>query len=879
MSTDYNLRALFRQTPELMCILAGPEHRFEFVNEAHIRTLGFDATGKTLLEAQPESVEIHGIIGDVYRTGMTAELHEIPVTVGDRLRYFNLTYVARRDLEGTISGVMVLGTEISDQVEFRKAQQDQSRWLRMVLDHLPISVFLIDPTTNRITFSNQSAEKMLGLNYEGSLPDDRYGKTKLLAFKNGRQLNADEIPSARAARGEIFKDEEFIIRSHTGDHFVVATSEVLPASFGQNQTALLVLKDITELRKSEERLSMAVNVSKLGFYDWDVQQNKTVLSEQMKLDWGIDPASETETFESTINAIHPDDRFNTAEATRISLQTGEPFHVVHRVVHKDGKIVWLEIRGQVRYDNDGNPTRFIGTSVNITDQKLQSEELQLAKVAAEDANAAKSAFLANMSHEIRTPLGAIMGFVELMKNKNLKPADLETYISIINRNSGQLLRIIDDILDLSKVEAGRMSLESIDFNLSDLISDFASLMSFKANEKGILFEVWAETQLPEVLNTDPTRLRQILTNIVGNAIKFTDRGGVNLGVAYDDGVLEFTVADTGVGITPEQKEKLFQAFSQADVSTTRKFGGTGLGLVLTKKLCEILGGEFSLVASAPNQGSVFKASIQASAVHNTRLLDKSRFGFTSEPSVKPIEVLPLHGLRGLVADDSPDNRTLISITLNEMGVIVDLASDGREAVEKALKNHYDFILMDLQMPHMDGHEAIKTLHREGYNRPVIALTAHAMREERDRCMKNGFNGFLSKPLDRDKLQNEIAAQVAKNHSILIVEDDEDLRDLLLLFFRDQGQKVMWVRTGEEALEYFNAHAMPPLVLLDLTLPQMSGQELLEKISGREDRKQSRVIVASGWDDLEQRCKDLNADGFLKKPFNLTQLGQLLKSTK
>ncbi len=372
-----------------------------------------------------------------------------------------------------------------------------------------------------------------------------------------------------------------------------------------------------------------------------------------------------------------------------------------------------------------------------------------AKERAELANAAKSSFLANMSHEIRTPLGAIMGFVSLMKDEGISQQQINSYVSVVERNSAQLMRIIDDILDLSKVEAGMMVIEHIDFSLVELLSDFASLMGFRAREKGVIFELKAMTELPDVVNSDPTRIRQILTNVVGNAIKFTDKGSVSLRVSYSNEILRFEVSDTGRGISEEQAEKLFQPFAQGDPSTTRKYGGTGLGLVLTRRLSEALGGGFVLESSTLGVGSKFSASIRVILPERSRFV--RALGFASE-SVRNAGVQGLlSDLRILLVEDSPDNQALFSIYLNRAGAKIDIASDGQRGVEMALAENYDVVLMDVQMPIMDGITAVKRLRASGYGVPVIALTAHAMKEERVRCLEAGYSGFLSKPIQRSEL--------------------------------------------------------------------------------------------------------------------------------
>ena len=324
---------------------------------------------------------------------------------------------------------------------------------------------------------------------------------------------------------------------------------------------------------------------------------------------------------------------------------------------------------------------------------------------------------------------------------------------MIERNSNQLLRIIDDILDLSKVEAGMMLIEQIDFSLPEMLTDFSSLMGFKAREKGIGFSSKAMTALPKMIKTDPTRLRQILMNVVGNAIKFTDKGHVEIRVCYRNGELDFEIEDSGRGISPEQEQNLFQPFTQADTSITRKYGGTGLGLVLTRSLSEALGGHFILKRSALGEGSLFSVKVKVEAKPNVEFV--TGLGFETVPARSVINAGQLAGLKILLVEDSPDNQALISIILSRAGAQIDIGSDGAQGVEMAMRGNYDITLMDVQMPVMDGITAIKRLRSEGYQKPVLALTAHAMKEERTRCLQAGFTDFLSKPVNREEMINLI----------------------------------------------------------------------------------------------------------------------------
>ncbi len=392
------------------------------------------------------------------------------------------------------------------------------------------------------------------------------------------------------------------------------------------------------------------------------------------------------------------------------------------------------------------------TELEFKRKAAQTEEIALAKTEAEQANQAKSAFLTNMSHEIRTPLGAIMGFVELLQEPGLSKDESAKYLSIIDRNSHHLMNIIDHILDLAKVESGKLVVENIEFSLGEFLQDFSILMGLRARANGISFVIKTETELPEFVLSDPTRIRQILSNVVGNAVKFTEHGHVELTVGHENTRLYFRVTDTGRGISNDQRGRLFQAFAQADSSITRKFGGSGLGLVLTKKLTEALGGDFYLVESEIGKGSTFEASIAITSSKGTGKLSRDFFD-KPQPvrTASDSSSVILEGYEILVVEDSQDNQELIKTLLQKTGAKTYFAGDGVEGVQKALRRRYDVILMDIQMPKMDGHQAVRELRSKGFMGPIVALTAHAMKEERLRAVESGFSHFLTKPIDRKDL--------------------------------------------------------------------------------------------------------------------------------
>ncbi|MBX2987154.1 MAG: response regulator [Bdellovibrionaceae bacterium] len=376
-----------------------------------------------------------------------------------------------------------------------------------------------------------------------------------------------------------------------------------------------------------------------------------------------------------------------------------------------------------------------------------------------EANRAKSEFLANMSHEIRTPLGVILGFSELLAEGGLSEENRKAYLGIVQRNGQLLSALVNDVLDLAKVEAGRLQIELIETSLDEMLSEVTSALKIRAKDRELRLLVERDPSLPGLIKTDPIRLRQILFNIIGNAVKFTPKGSVKISVSARESpgenetgkLLVFRVTDTGIGLKPEQASLLFQAFSQADGSITRRFGGTGLGLALSQKLARALGGDVKLVESHYAQGSTFEISI---ALHEARA---TAAPFTNHAS--PVKDLALRGLHVLVVDDSKDNQMLIGHLLNRAGVKTTFAENGEEGVKKALGLRPDVILMDVQMPVLSGIDATIHLRAQGCGIPIIALTAQALKGDREQCLASGFNDYLAKPVNRAELYETLRKMV------------------------------------------------------------------------------------------------------------------------
>jgi len=389
-----------------------------------------------------------------------------------------------------------------------------------------------------------------------------------------------------------------------------------------------------------------------------------------------------------------------------------------------------------------------------TAQVVHTEvDLINARDSAQDANKTKSEFLANMSHEIRTPLSAILGFTDLLRRKDLTEKQREDYSEVIARNGRQLSTLINDILDLSKVEAGKLTVESIPISLCKAVRDTIELIRPQADAKNL--RIFFESSLgghTDWIFSDPTRLNQIFLNLLGNAVKFTQAGEIRIQVArladsdHDYSAFHVRIIDTGVGIEPDQHGSLFKAFSQADASTTRKFGGTGLGLILSKRLAKALGGDLQLEQSRPGHGSVFTLTLRAAAVQSMikpsmdnlkpRALDNSQ---------------PLQGSSVLLAEDSTDNRSFLKMYLEKAGAAVDEAENGSQAFEMASRKDYGIVIMDIHMPLMDGYEATRRLRQVGIKTPIVALTAHASKSSLKRAIAEGCNDHLTKPVSMDTL--------------------------------------------------------------------------------------------------------------------------------
>lgn len=418
------------------------------------------------------------------------------------------------------------------------------------------------------------------------------------------------------------------------------------------------------------------------------------------------------------------------------------------------------------------------------------QQLITANKELEMATRAKSAFLANMSHEIRTPLTAILGFGEYLRESDLSPIARDKAINSIVHNGQHLLHIINDILDLSKVEAEKLELDRQDVSLFEIIQQVEALLSIQTRERGLAYHIEYVFPLPARLTTDPLRFKQILINICNNAVKFTETGSIDLRISYQNvnNSLRVDVQDTGIGIEENQLDRIFETFTQASSNSNRPYGGTGLGLPLSRDLANMLGGDVE-VHSEPGEGSCFSVYIDAGEAAGDSLVDQlpERLHIdTGKHFAGPLHTR-LSG-RVLLAEDVIDNQRLISLYVSKTGAQIEVVSNGQQAVDRALADSFDLILMDVHMPVMDGIEAVKSLRSQGYQGPITALTANAMKADRDACIGAGFDDFLAKPIDRNLFNEMLAKYLAASQADAcepllsdIEDEDSDFDEIIYLF--------------------------------------------------------------------------------------------------
>lgn len=646
-----------------------------------------------------------------------------------------------------------------------------------------------------------------------------------------------------------------------------------------------------------QRLAEAQRIAKIGSWELDLITGDLHWSDEIFRIFEIDSALFSASYEGFLHAVHPDDRSAVNEAYARSLQTKKPYEIEHRLLMEDGRIRYVLEQCETIYDDNAKPLKSIGTVQDITERKLSELELLTAKEMADAANRAKSEFLANMSHEIRTPMNAIIGLSDLALNLDLS-AKLHDYVSKINGSARSLLSIINDILDYSKVEAGKLELELSTFDLDDLLQKVSDLFSARAEEKGLELIFDVPYDVPQTLVGDALRIGQVMNNLIGNAIKFTQEGEIHAKVSLmskedDEVMLRFSVRDTGIGMNEDQIQKLFQPFTQADGSITRRFGGTGLGLTISKKLVEMMGGEISVMCEL-NGGCTFSFDLRLRTAENKAYHHASK----------------LRNMKVLIVDDLQTSREIFFELLSAWGFEVYAVSSGSEAlsmIDESIgeKKPFELILLDWKMPQMDGVQTAKAISDYMKAKPhesmpmIVMVTAFAKEQLRHEIGDGNVKALLTKPVttsalfdaimtlqagsagSRERLHKEPSRSVPKifvGRKILLVEDNEINKQVAQELLHKTGAQVEIAENGRQALDLLKQNSFD-VVLMDLHMPIMDGYEATRFI--RKDPLLSELpiiaMTAAVMDSDRKACYEAGMNDHIGKPISADELiGTLLK---
>jgi len=658
-------------------------------------------------------------------------------------------------------------------IESNEQTKKSNLRLQTLLEVSPVAVRVSNIDTGSVSFANEAYAKLINKELSevtGVLPQNYY------ADKNEYDGIVRQIQNGYSVLQKVIKI------SVEGEHKWVLASYV-PFEFEGEAGVLGWFYDITGERRLQEesaqlkeRLELAWDGVNDGIWDWDIKKGVVYYSNRWQSMLGYSVGEVGSTPDSFFNLVHDEDKKLLGDALAKHFEDPQSFvyALQIRLRCKDGSYKWILTRGKASLDEDGNPARMVGSHTDISLQKELEKNLMLAVEEAKEANLAKGQFLANMSHEIRTPMNAIIGLSDLALSSD-KSAQKDDFVQKIKHSSKLLLRIINDILDYSKVDANKLELESAVFETKKILEQLSTLFAKEAEDKKIELSFRVGEGVPPLLKGDMLRIMQVLTNLVGNAIKFTKEGFVKLDIemlsATKESVwLRFCVKDSGIGMTKEQLDKLFLPFSQADVSTTRSYGGTGLGLAIAKKIVEAMRGSIR-AESIWQKGSIFCFEIPILTTQNVsnRLTKREWVEYKAADLLKISSDTKinreagndaeqtLEGVRVLVVEDNEINQEITTKMLTRMGAVVDIANNGQESIRLMHKNSggYDIVLMDIQMPIMGGYEATRIIRQTYPKIPIVALTAAALIEDKNRALEAGMNDHIAKPVDMDRLYESV----------------------------------------------------------------------------------------------------------------------------
>ena len=773
--SDVQRRALIAESTALGVVMTDREGRIQWLNEGFTKISGYtleEVVGQkpgAVLQydrSQPEEINVireavkagRGFQGEIWNRGKAGNEYLISIEI--------------RPLQGRggeVVGFVALEMDVTEQRRLESELEVSERQMRDLVEDTNVTVWEYDPSKDVFVYVSPQAEHF-------GYPIERWYEPGFFA----RMLHPDDRAAtlrccaSATSRGE---DHEMVYRAACANGDYVWVRDIVKVALQPDESVVLrgVLVDITQQKESElelarlseafrveaERSELAFEGASLGLWDWHIAEDQLIVNECWANMVGYEVSELSGRTSDWTDRLHPEDQSIAEDALNEHFAGNTPIYEARfRFRHKDGHWLWLRARGKVvERDLNGAPERMVGVQMDQTADVEREEQLKRLRSEADAANRSKSEFLANMSHEIRTPLTAILGYADLLHDdeKDEPQARRVEMLGTIRSAGTHLLTVINDILDLSKIEADRVSIESIETDLPKLIQDVTGLARMQAESKGVSLTIVVDGEIPECLLIDPTRVRQVLVNLLGNAAKFTDLGEIVLRVSCPGKTrLRLEVEDTGPGMEPTAIETLFEPFSQADGTVTRRFGGSGLGLSISSRLAKLMGGAVVLEWSKPDVGSCFSLEVPV------KVPPTAAWGRTVEQAVDQeatsMNARQQRRLSGriLLVEDGAVNQRLIAAILKRAGAEVVIAENGQVALDvldsaEAQGDRIDLVVSDMQMPVMDGYTLAKTLGQRLPAMPVIALTAHAMSEDEGRCLEAGCVAYTTKPIQRDEL--------------------------------------------------------------------------------------------------------------------------------
>jgi PAS domain S-box-containing protein len=810
-----------------------------------------------------------------------------------------MTIAPVRSISGEITNFVAIKQDVTERKRVEAALRNSEEQFRDLAENIRDVFFVGEPDPVHLTYLSPAYEEIWGRPRRDAY--DRPDAWIDSIHPEDRERAVDLF--TRAYQGERAGAEYRVVRPDGSIRFIKARAFPVLNAEGNFCRLVGIAEDLTKSkraeeaqRQSEEQVRLLLQSTAEAIYGINLDGNCTFANAACVRMLGYGSSAELlgKNMHTIMHHSFPDGRPYPVEACQISraFRAGKGSHVDDEVLWRKNGTCFPAEYWSYPIQQDGKSIGSVVAFLDITDRKQAETELLKAKEGAEAANRAKSEFLANMSHEIRTPMNGIIGMTDLVLETDLSPEQAE-YLHMVKGSADALLTLLNDILDFSKMEAGRLELDNLQFDLRKSLSEVVKTLAIRAQQKGLEFLFDVRPEVPTVVAGDPARIRQVLVNLVGNAIKFTETGELEVNVQLEaqnaEGtILHFSVRDTGIGIPANKQQVIFDAFSQADSTTTRKYGGTGLGLTISAQLVGLMSGRI-WVESVPRRGSTFHFTVQVATV-------------AARPSFESIDVAELAGLPLVVVDDNATNRRILeeSVTRWRMRpTVVESAVEAIEVLRQAQVSgaQIPLVLTDAHMPEIDGFGLVKQIRQDPSLSKVliVMLTSGGERGDAARCRKLGVAGYLSKPFDRLELRDVLLHVLASDrgtggqstlvtrHTVqeqhrslcfLVAEDDEVNQKLITRLLEKRGHSVVVAHNGREAVEAFERQFFD-FILMDGQMPEMDGFAATRLIRQKERASRTHVpiiaLTALAMKGDEERCLACGMDGYVSKPLKIDEL--------